>query len=570
MKSWILGISLLITNMAMGQTIAEGLHFIDRDQPSRAKQVFEGLVATAPTGENYYFLGYYYLTRRDWTAAENAFKKGVEVDPVNYLNKVGLASIKVGQNKVGEAKVDFDRILAETKNKNVDVLYRIAQAYTMFYVLGKGDAFNAANNDPGEAIRLIDVIQDRLVKDKKLPSAEQYIVKGDAFLIRNNGGDAVTAYETAVAQDAKNIKAKLRIGSVFLRGKNYKETQARFKEAIDLDSNYAPAYKRYGEVLIIGSQYKPAARYLKKYLEKGEATAEATLETAKLLFLSQDFEGAMKFTDEADKKGIKDNDIYRMRGYSNVELKNYQQGIDNLEGMVRSGVKPYYADDLYFGKGYQGLGKDSLALTYLERAAPLDTNNNVFNMIHDIRFKQKRYSEAAKAALNSIDWKQNKKLPLGSGDFDKVAFDYYMVAALTPKTDSLNRVSVAMKADSLSAKAIAINDKFPTFYIRRARINSVIDFSNTKWLSIPYYEKFVEVAQKLKEENSPNYKEDKNQLFEAYRAIGGYYWKEKKDNEKAKPFFVKAKEIKTDDAGVNEFFAVEVAPVGAPAPAPKK
>ena len=41
MKSWILAVSLLITNMAMGQTIAEGLHFIDRDQPSRAKQVFE-------------------------------------------------------------------------------------------------------------------------------------------------------------------------------------------------------------------------------------------------------------------------------------------------------------------------------------------------------------------------------------------------------------------------------------------------------------------------------------------------------------------------------------------------
>mgnify|MGYP000359336699 CR=1 FL=1 len=39
MKSWILAVSLLITNMAMGQTIAEGLHFIDRDQPTRAKQV---------------------------------------------------------------------------------------------------------------------------------------------------------------------------------------------------------------------------------------------------------------------------------------------------------------------------------------------------------------------------------------------------------------------------------------------------------------------------------------------------------------------------------------------------
>ena len=55
MKSWVLVISLLITNMAMGQTIAEGLHLIDRDQPSRAKQVFEGLVTASPTGEKYYY-----------------------------------------------------------------------------------------------------------------------------------------------------------------------------------------------------------------------------------------------------------------------------------------------------------------------------------------------------------------------------------------------------------------------------------------------------------------------------------------------------------------------------------
>ena len=94
MKSWILAISLLITNMAMGQTIAEGLHLIDRDQPSRAKQVFEGLVTASPTGENYYYLGYYFLTRRDWTSAEDAFKKGLAADPKNYLNQVGLASIK--------------------------------------------------------------------------------------------------------------------------------------------------------------------------------------------------------------------------------------------------------------------------------------------------------------------------------------------------------------------------------------------------------------------------------------------------------------------------------------------
>jgi tetratricopeptide (TPR) repeat protein len=566
MKSWLLGVGLLLTNLAFGQTIQEGLHMMDRHQPSRAKQVFEGLVAAQPTGENYFYLGYYFLNQRDWDNARKAFEAGKAADPKNYLNQVGLASILVGQNKVNEAKPEFDRILADTKNKNIDVMFRIAEAYSMYYILGKEDAFNASNNDPAESIRLIDAIQDRMMKDKKLPTAEHYIVKGDAYLIKNDGGNAVTAYENAIAQEPRNIKAKVKIGTVYLRGKNYKETQSRYKEAIDLDSNYAPALRKYGEYLIVGSQYKNASRYFRRYLEKAEATPQVTLETAKLLFLSKDYDGAMKYTDEADKKGVQDNDIFRMRGYSNVEMGNFQQGIDNLDGMVKRGVKPYFMDDLYFGKGYQGLGKDSLALLYLERAAPLDTNNNVYSIIHDVRYKQKRYSDAATAGLNSIQWKVKKAQTVGSGDYFKVAMDYYLTSAFISKSDTIARPAMAMRADSMFAKAIEINDKWPPFYINRARTNNLIDYTGTKWLGAPFYEKFLAAVETQRAEKG-QYKEDKNQLFEAYKFLGGYHLSVTKDEAKVKELFTKAQEIKPDDVDIKAYF--NPTPAAAPA-APKK
>lgn len=561
MKSWIVGFGLLISNMALGQTVQDGLNFLDRHQPNRAKQVFESLVASAPTGENYFYLGYYFLHRRDWDSAKAAFEKGKAADPKNYLNQVGLASILVGQNNVNAAKVEFDRILAETKSKNPEVLYRIAEAYEMYYILGKEDSFNASNNDPAEAIRLIDLIQE---KTKKLPTPEQYIVKGDAYLIKNDGGNAVTAYEQALLQDPKNVKAKIKIGVVYLRGKNYKETQARYKEALDLDSNYAPGIKRYGEYLIVGNQYKNASRYFRKYLEKAEATPEVTLETAKLLFLSKDYEGAMKYTNEAESKGVKDNDIFRMRGYSNVEMGNFQQGIDNLDGMVKRGVKPFYQDDIYFGKGYQGLGKDSLAIAYFEKAAPLDTNNNVYSMIHDIRYKQKRYLDASVAGLNSINWKKKKNQTVGSGDYFKVAMDLYLTAAYINKADTIARPAMAMRADSMFARAIEINDKWPPFYINRARTNNFIDYSGTKWLGREHYEKFLAAVETQKAEKASQYKEDKNQLFEAYKYLGGYNLSVTKDEAKAKEMFLKAQEIKADDPDIKAYFNPE------PSTAPKK
>jgi hypothetical protein len=40
-KSWILGVGLLISNVAFSQTVQDGFRFLDRHQPSRAKQVFD-------------------------------------------------------------------------------------------------------------------------------------------------------------------------------------------------------------------------------------------------------------------------------------------------------------------------------------------------------------------------------------------------------------------------------------------------------------------------------------------------------------------------------------------------
>jgi tetratricopeptide (TPR) repeat protein len=100
---WILGLALtLVSNFSFGQTVQEGLHLIDRHQPGKAKHVFEALVASAPTGDNYYYLGYYYLTRKDFDNAKATFEKGKAADPKNYLNQVGLASVLVGQNNVSK------------------------------------------------------------------------------------------------------------------------------------------------------------------------------------------------------------------------------------------------------------------------------------------------------------------------------------------------------------------------------------------------------------------------------------------------------------------------------------
>ena len=554
-KSLLVAVGLLFTGMVNGQTVQQGLAQLDGDQPTKAKATMTAVVAASPTAENLYYLGYAQLRTGDLEAAKATFEKGLAAEPKQPLNSVGLATLMLANKNAAGAKAAFDKILLDTKMKNADVMYRIAEAYTLF----------EETNDPGEAVRLIDLITE---KTKKPLTVDMNIVKGDAFLIKNDGGPAATAYEQSILIN-KTAKAYVRLGVVYLRGKNYQETVNYYQKAYETDSSFAPYYKRMGEYYIIFGKYKPAARLFRTYVDRAEATPTTLLSTAKLLFLAKDYEGSMEFTKRAEAGGARDNDVFRMTGYSAVELGNPQLGLDNLEKMVKSGVKPYYLDNVYFGRALQALKKDSLAIGYYEKAAPEDTLNNHFATIYTILYGQKKYAAAVEAATKSMEWKLKKKQPLTSTDWYNPAMAQYFVTAYTPREDTLGRYNQGMKADSMYAKAIAINDKFAPFHLYRARVNNYVDYTGTKWLAAPHHEKFLAVVDMAKA--------NKEQLYDAYKYLAGYNALFTKDLVKAQEYVDKAVAIKADDPDglkvmLNPALAVPATPVPAPktpTPAPK-
>jgi tetratricopeptide (TPR) repeat protein len=524
-KSLLVAAGLLFTGVVNGQTVQQGLAQLDGDQPTKAKATMTAVVATSPTAENLYYLGYAQLRTGDVAAAKATFEKGLAAEPKQPLNSVGLATVMLAQKNAAGAKAAFDKILLDTKMKNADVMFRIAEAYTLF----------EETNDPGEAVRLIDLITE---KTKKPLTVDMNIVKGDAFLIKNDGGPAATAYEQSILIN-KTAKAYVRLGVVYLRGKNYQETVNYYQKAYETDSSFAPYYKRMGEYYIIFGKYKPAARLFRTYVDRAEATPPVLLSTAKLIFLAKDYEGALEFTKKAESLGATDNDVFRMKGYSNIETGKCQEGIDNLDKMVKAGVKPYYLDNVYFGKGYQCLKLDSVAVGYYEKAAPEDTLNNHFATIYSILYGQKKYDKAVDAALKSIDWKKNKKQQITSGDWYNAGLAQYYVTAYTPREDSLGRFNKGMRADTMFANAIAINDKFAPFYLYRARVNNYVDYTGTKWLSAPHHEKFLAVVDMTKA--------NKDQLYDAYKYLAGYNALFTKDLVKAQEYVDKAVAIKADD-----------------------
>lgn len=513
-KFWMvaIGLSLIGFTQAVAQDAQAGFKALDAEQINKAKEIFQGLATSAPSAENQFNLGLFYLRTLNAADAKAAFEKGQSLDPKNVLNTVGLGGVALLNKDRAGAQTLINQALTATKNRDENVLYRAAEMYTLF----------EETNDPAEAIRLIDLI---FTLKKFTPKPEYHMVKGDALYLKNEGGPAISEYEKAIALNPKLAKALNMIGKVYKRGKNYSSktneggAQNYFQKAIEADSNFAPAYREYGELWLLVRNYKNAAYNYKKYLEKGDPSPENTLRYAKFAFLSKDYDNAVLRLNEIKGK-INDPDIQRMYGYSYIEQNNPTLGVENLEQLLKiiPDQKKLSSDFGYLGRGYAKMKKDDDAVKYLSMAAPVDTNENYYLDIYNILYtNQKKYKDAAAMYQKVIDWKNFKKERVGSNEFLRLGTAYYFAATDARRAkDTLQMVSLAAMADSAFSKVIAINPAIHNGYLWKARANFFIDVDRSKGLVIPPYEKCLELAEKDPAKNKKEIVESCKQLAVAY------------------------------------------------------
>ena len=80
-KKIVLGIAVsFFSGFAFSQSLEEGIISIDSHKYAKAKKNFETMVASAPTAQNYFYLGNAYLTQEepDFAKASEYFNKGLE------------------------------------------------------------------------------------------------------------------------------------------------------------------------------------------------------------------------------------------------------------------------------------------------------------------------------------------------------------------------------------------------------------------------------------------------------------------------------------------------------------
>ena len=516
-----------LSSFSFGQSpeVRQAFRLIDIEQPSKGIAALEKL-ATSSTNQYYLGLGYLRTGQKDKALA--AFEKGISMSDKDGLNYAGKGHVKLLDKNTVEAKANFDKALAVSKQKDINVLRAVAAGYladTKFVV----DAINLLNK----------------AKGMNGADPEVHMLLGDAYLMQNNGGESVNSYERAAVADPKNAKANYKVAKVYERSKNNEMVKEYLNKAVTIDAEFGPAWKELAEVYYVEKQADKAVEASDKYLAITENKDDGKYFRAFVLFMAKRFDEANAVFQGVINDPNAPAVAYKYAAYSQAEqykddttkqaARNTQKVFENYF----SKVKPEEISALdygYYGRTLLKLKSkqaDSLALNAFAQGLKLDSaQSEILQLKGDTELKLQRFADAVQTfkSLMAI-----RKQPL-SQDLWSIGRAYYYNEQF-------------QQADTAFTK---LSEKQPNVihgYLWAAKSRAQVDSTGEKGLAIPMYEKVVEIASK-----SPD--KYKKELIESYDYLGQYALHRKDNVMEAKGFYEKILQLDPTNARAKEFMNV--------------
>ena len=314
-------VATFVLSFASAQTVAEGINYLDSHKYAKAKEVFNQLIEKSPSAENYFYLGNAYLVQFEpnFDKAKEAFDKGIALDSKSYLNKIGLASIKMGKGQKVSAINDLNQIAKDSREKDPEVLYRIGEALSMY----------DNSNDPNLAITFLNKAIEKAADKDGVP-AHYYYTLGDSYRMIKDPGNAMSAYEKASAIAKNKASVFYRMATLWMAAKQYKKAEENINKAIAIDPTYAPAYKAQAEYNRTFQRPDETSKSLINYTKYADEDPSTALEIAKLYFINSNFAEAKATLDKVFDK-VSDPIKYKLKAYLQYEENDYAGAKASLE-----------------------------------------------------------------------------------------------------------------------------------------------------------------------------------------------------------------------------------------------
>lgn len=463
------------------QDLKSVIRLMRSEQFRAAASGYKALLKQNPAdGEVYYYYGENFINEYFSDTSNNSLKEisdsarmifqlGIQKDPANPLNLVGMGEIAMlnrdvtgGQDFYAKAFAllpsKANKSIVMDPSKQANVLIRMANGYVRAHVKDTAQIFailkNAEKLDP--------------------KNYELFIVKGDAYiLLLNDGSNAITNYNIAQGLNPQSPFAKVRIGQLWMRAKQYRKALDYYDDAIKIDSSFAPAYRERGFLLAKANRNEDAKKDFARFLKLSAGNTTARVQYVNILFDIQDYKEAINQLNEVYKVDSTNNDLNRALAYAYFETSQYDKALYYSKKFFAK-EKPERiraADYIYYGRILARNKMDEQASEALLKGFEMDTTKPELLSEAALCFtKVKKYDKAIEVYQKKIILK--KAAPM----------DYY----------NLGKIYYNVRDFKLADTNLAIFNQLQPDHIAgfvwRARTKSNIDSTSKEGLAKPIYE----------------------------------------------------------------------------------
>ncbi len=553
-------LAVLITGFSFNlraQDLATAIQLTRSEQYDKAQTMYQELIQKEPSNsKNYFFSGENYLL--DYSAdtisnsltaaaksAKEVYQKGVEANPNDPLNYIGLAKVAF---YLDDAKTAAEM---RTKARSLLLPYKnlkkiVPPAKDYAFALAK-IAESYIRNGTVDTSKALPLIREALKIDNK--NADVYLIAGDIYILMNDGSKAISYYNQAQFFNPQSPTANMKIGNIYVKARALQEAIPYFEEAIKLNANYAPAYRELGQLYLLAGRFDQSRENFKKYLELTAGNIPAKTKYVNALFYAKDYDGVISNVEDIFKVDKSRTYMNRIAGYSCYEKNppDYPRALAYMDTLFKtvSADRILWKDYMYtarilvkLNQGYPKMADDLASLeqqlekekSKLAVATSAADKTKYKASIADLTTKvnQQRDSLAkANAQIDRAFVEYNNVLKMKPNDksiLSEMASNYNffrrydgvaktlarMLDPTKDNTEDLMRIGRAYysagkykTADSVFSSIITKTPDYVPAYYWTANTYSKMDPDLKLGLAKPKFEKLIEVAKTDSVKNAP-------------------------------------------------------------------
>ena len=221
------------------------IDYYESGDMKKAKSLF--LASSKLDAVDYYYLGMINLKENNKNAASESFNKGLQADPANLFNSVGLAAIQLASDpKTAEKAL---KAISGNKlyKKDPKMQVAIAEAFALIKNKALTDMFLAKAKKA----------------DKK--SALPYIMEGNQLMAQGKTNEAAVSFENAVYFDPNSKIALVKLAQLYV-GTRKQIAFDYLDKTTTLDPGYEYGWKTQADLRYKNGFYPEARKAFEKYM----------------------------------------------------------------------------------------------------------------------------------------------------------------------------------------------------------------------------------------------------------------------------------------------------------------